>query len=259
MLAEERWQQILGMLGSQNVVSVLELSRRLNSSEVTIRRDLRELELAGKLKRTHGGAISIQQGNTSFEPHFAKLASENIALKQSIGFKAREMIENNSAIMIDSASTCLWLCKSIQTLPLTNLMVVTNSLRVVTELAGCDFVELVHIGGQVRKNTLSSTGHLASLVLGQIKVDKVFLGINGIDLNDHVLTTPNLSESAVKRAMIGCAHETIILADHTKFNRNYLSLVCRTEDVDKIVTDRQVPDVIREQADAAGVELVVAD
>jgi len=107
MLVEERWQMIVNMVNSQNVVSVLELSRRLSTSKVTVRGDLREPELAGKLKRTHGGALSIQQGHTSFEPHFSQLSSENIELKQSIGFKAGELIEDHSAIMIDSASICL--------------------------------------------------------------------------------------------------------------------------------------------------------
>lgn len=259
MLAEERWQIINSTLNSHSVVSVIDLSKRLNTSEVTIRRDLRELEKMGKLKRTHGGAIRVDQDGTSFEPQFSRLASENVELKKQIGKMACKFIIDNSAIIMDGSSTVLYMCKYIHELPLTNLMVVTNSVRVVTELASCDSVELVLIGGQIRKNLLSSTGLLSDLMLRELKVDKAFLGINGIDFIDNVMTTPNLSESSIKKSMMRCAKETIILADHSKFYRSYLSKVCETTDVGMIITDEGVAEnTIKEAADR-GVDLVIAE
>lgn len=259
MLAEERWQIIIDLLNKNNVMSVTELSKRLNTSEVTIRRDLRELEDAGALRRTHGGAISLQYKSTSFEPQFAQLESANSELKQQICRQAYKLINDNDAIIIDGSSTAVQLCRYFKQQPKKGVMVVTNSARVVFELASCDSVEIVHIGGQVRKNVLSSTGPLADLVLNQIKVDKAFIGINGIDFSENLLTTPNLSEGAIKRTMMKCARETIVLADHTKFGLNYLCKVCNATDIDHIVTDSAVESDVVKRAEELGTNLIVSE
>ncbi len=259
MLAEERWQHIVNIIQKKNIASVIELSQRLNTSEVTIRRDLKELEELGRLKRTRGGAVRIDPYSGTYnEPQFAEFEAMNIDLKERICRKAYDLIADNTAIIMDSSSTTKQLCQIIRQKPPVGLMVVTNSVHVVTELASCD-VEIVMIGGQIRKNLLSCTGPLSDLILRQVKVDKAFLGINGIDFVGNVLTTPNISEGAVKRNMMRCARETIILADHTKFNETYLSKVCDATDVDLIVTDKEVDQSTIDEAKECGVELLVAD
>ncbi len=167
----------------------VELSRRLNSSEVTIRRDLRELELAGKLKRTHGGAISIQQGNTSFEPHFAFLASENIASSSPSGSRRardREQQPHHDRLGLHLPVAC----KSIR--------------RCRDQPDGGDqFAARGDRAGRLRlcgagahrrpgaQNTLSSTATWPASCSARSRSTSL-PRINGIDLNDHALTTPNL-------------------------------------------------------------------
>jgi DeoR family fructose operon transcriptional repressor len=260
MLAEERLRTILGIIEDREVVSVPELSGRLGTSEVTVRRDLRELEDMGKLRRTRGGAMRAEQyAGTYYEPRFTQLDKTNLSLKEQIARKAYGQIQDNTAVIIDSSSTAKQLCAQLRARPKRGLMVVTNSVRVALDLANCDTVEVVLAGGQLRKNILSCTGSLTELVLGRLKVDKAFIGINGIDFLEGVLTTPNLSESAVKRQMRGCARETVILADHTKIGRTYLSKVFDIGEVDMIITDGGVDPAVSAQARDCGAELVVAE
>lgn len=258
MLAEERWHTIVSMIQQNNVVSVPELSRLLNTSEVTIRRDLRELEETGKLRRTRGGAVKTDlYAGTYFEPQYAQLESMNIELKEEICRRAYSLIMDNTAIIMDSSSTTMQLCKYIKQKPKKGLMVVTNCVRVVLEFASSD-VETLLVGGQVRKNLLSCTGPISELALKQLKVDKAFIGINGIDFSEDVLTTPNMSEGAIKRSMMACARETIILADHTKFDKTYLSKVTNASEVDLIITDSKVDLQTVNDARECGAELLIS-
>lgn len=260
MLTEERWQHILSALQSNGVISVSALSKTLGTTEVTIRRDLEKLEREGKLKRTHGGAIrSSQYGGTYFEPHYSQLDVMNAGLKAQISKKAFELISDNSAIIIDSSTTSKQLCELIRRNPPTGLMVVTNSVRIVLEFSMCESVEVILVGGQVRKNLISCTGPLSELLLDQIRVDKAFIGINGIDFEDNVMTTPNISEGAIKNSMMKCAKEIIILADHTKFGKTFLCKVCNATDVDTIITDNEVDPETVEKAKECGVSLLIAD
>ena len=260
MLTEERWQHILSILQSDGIVSVSELSRRLSTTEVTIRRDLNRLEQDGKLKRTHGGAIRGDlNGGVHIEPQFSQLERMNAGLKEQICKKAFELISDNTAIIIDTSTTAKKLCDFIRRNPPTGLMVVTNSVRVVLDLSICDTVEVVLVGGQIRKNLISCAGPLSELLLNQIRVDKAFIGVNGIDIRGNVMTTPNIAECAMKVSMMNCAKETIILADHTKFNQTFLCKICNANEVDTIITDSKVDPAIVAEAAECGVSLLIAD
>ena len=115
------------------------------------------------------------------------------------------------------------------------------------------------IGGVIRKNLMSSGGYLAEHMLGDLKVDICFMGINGIDLSDGSVTTPNLTECSIKQKIVKSGKRTIILADHTKFGKSFLGKVCTLSDIDMIITDSGVGENIMEKADEAGVLLVKAD
>ncbi len=260
MLSQERCRIILENLNRKKVVSVPELSIELKTSEVTIRRDLQELEDEGKLKRVHGGAIPIETSSSAFEPLHAQLQSENIESKKIIAKAAYDFIAEKSAIILDSSTTAMELCKLICDKPIEGLVVVSNCVRIIVELTNCTDIELIMIGGVVRKNLISCTGTLSETMMEKIRVDKAFIGINGIDLVDDVLTTPNLSEAAIKQSMIRCAKESIILADHTKFDHSYLGWVSKASDVNCIITNSFAGEgTILEAARNCGTEIIVAN
>jgi DeoR/GlpR family transcriptional regulator of sugar metabolism len=119
-------------------------------------------------------------------------------------------------------------------------------------------VEVIHIGGNVRKNISSSIGPIAEASLRSIRVDKVFLGVNGVDFNIG-LTTPNIFECQIKKAMMAVGNQTIVLADSTKFNQSYLSIICAVSDVYSIITDSGLAQSLRKKAADSGVRFMIVD
>jgi DeoR family fructose operon transcriptional repressor len=256
MLAHDRKQFILDLLIKNKSVSVAQLSEMLQTSEVTIRRDLSELEETKALKRTHGGAV--RNVSTAFEPHIFELEQENVEKKKAIAYEAYRLIKDNDALIIDSSSTGAQLANLIKNGKKQNITVVTNSFKTAWELMYADNVELIHVGGQVRSNICSSIGSIAEVTLQGLRVDKAFIGINGIDFQNG-FTTPNLFESQIKRAMMNSAYQVYILADSSKFNQTYLSIVCPISRVDCLITDSDIAEKEINDAEQNGLKLIIAD
>ena len=255
MIPQQRKQIITDLVRKNKAVKVTDLSEELNISDVTIRRDLQELEDAGILTRTHGGAI--RKTNTAFEPQISILEMEHVPEKVAIAKEAYDHINEYDAIILDSSSTAARLAELIIQGDKKNITVVTNSFKTAIALITSENVELIHIGGQVRVNIYSSIGTIAENALKNLRVDKAFVGINGIDF-DIGLTTQNLYESEIKRAMMKSSNQVYILADNTKFNQTFLSIVCPITDVDFIITDDMVSDEIVEKTMEQGVEVIIA-
>lgn len=255
MLAHKRKQIIKELVDKYRIVRVSDLSERFGISDVTIRRDLKELEVEGILKRTHGGAVKAS--NISAEAALAHMESMMAHEKMLIAQTAFHLIEDNDAIILDSSSTASHLASLIKNGDKKNLTLVTNSFKAVMELYNCDHVELIHIGGVITKNIISSTGTIAENTLKSLRVDKAFIGVNGIDFRNG-LTTPSILDSQLKKAMIGAANQAYVLADSTKFNQTYLSIICPASEVDYIITDEHVDEETAYNACSIGINLRIA-
>ncbi len=260
MLAEIRHERIRRLIDNKNYASVVELCGALDVSDATVRRDLRLLEKEGFVRRTHGGAVRVEQGDTGHAPLFfgASVEDENYGKKISIAKRAYEIIEDYETVILDSATTVTSMCNFIKEGGKKGLTVVTNSPKAVVELLNCPHVTIIMIGGQVRKSIASCIGALAHGMLKNVRADKAFIGINGVDLESDVITTPNMFESDVKRAMMNSAKQSYILADSTKFGKTFLSRVCNAAEVDGIVTDSGVPGREIKLAEDKGIDLVAA-
>lgn len=237
---EERKQKIIEHLQRYTRVSVQELSKIFQVSESTVRRDLQELEDAKLLKRTHGGAVWLE--NVNFEPSFLEKEDKFRREKQSIAQKATEFIQDGDTIVIDAGTTTFYLAKEIKRF--NNLKVVTNSIILAQELQGHDGIEVIITGGTLRQNTLAMVGPIAERTLGMLRVDKAFIATNGLDINGGV-TTPNLLEAATKTKMIDISEQVILLADHTKIGKVAFAKFADLSRIDKCVVDDKAPaDVI---------------
>ncbi len=254
MLAHKRKQLIKELVDKHRVVRVADLSEKFHISDVTIRRDLKELEEAGMLKRTHGGAIKVT--NAAVEPSLHELQMVNVEQKIRIARAAYNMINDNDAIIIDSSATIAHIATFLKEGNKRNITLVTNSFRAVMDLVHCENVEIIHIGGQVRRNIVSSIGSIAENALKTLRVDKAFIGANGIDFKNGI-TTPNLFESQIKRAMMMSANETYVLAESAKFHQTYLSIICPVHAVDTIITDDGIDTETIRTASDMGVGLMV--
>lgn len=237
MFEEERKQRILDYLNKYTRGSVQELSQDTGVSESTIRRDLKELEEAKLLKRTHGGAISLQ--SVSFEAPYQDKEDRLLDEKLRIARAAVSMIQEGDAILLDAGTTTLQIAKELK--GLSNIKVITNSIMALNELKDNRTIEVSITGGMLRPDTLAFVGPMTEQSLNMVRVDKAFLAINGLDLQEG-LTTPNMVEAATKRKMLSIAKQVILVADHSKLGHVYYSKVADLSDIDHLITDSGAPD-----------------
>ena len=255
MLAHKRKQMIKELVDRYRIIRVSDLSERFNISDVTIRRDLKELEAMGVLRRTHGGAIKI--ANTGTELPLAEADDEQIKERYSIAKAAYRTIKDGDSIMLDSSSTAAMLATLIKNGDTHGLTLVTSSFRVVSELTGCPNADMIHIGGQVQHQTQSAAGPIAENTLRNLRVDKSFIGVNGVSLESG-FTTPNILQCQVKRSMLSCAKQSYVLADASKFNQTHLSIICPLSTPDYVITDFTIEPEMVSAFQVHGINLMVA-
>jgi DeoR family transcriptional regulator of aga operon len=252
MLIEERRQHILSLIQKQGRVLVDELSSDLDLSKITIRKDLDYLESKDLLVRTHGGALPAQAGALS-DPTIQEKEELHHEEKVKIAKAAAAMVSEGQCIILDSGTTTTEIARSLSSLR--HLTVITNALNIAADLARSNF-EIILIGGTLRKNSLSVVGPLAEDVLKEMHADIVFLGVDGFDTKIG-LTTPNLLEARVNRAMVEAAEKVVAVCDSSKFNRRSLSLIVGASAIDHVITDSNLsPEEVKAIRDA-GIEVTV--
>jgi DeoR family fructose operon transcriptional repressor len=251
--APERHQQILARARADGRVDVTSLARELDVTPETVRRDLTALERHGVLRRVHGGAIPVER--LGFEPALADREGLLAGEKQRIAKAALDELPDGGAVILDAGTTTVRLAELI---PLDReLTVVTHALPVATVLASHPGITLHLVGGTVRGRTLAAVGSWALRDLAEIHADVAFLGMNGITV-EHGLTTPDLAEAAVKRALVHAARRVVVLADHTKIGRADFAHVERLSAVDTVITDSAVEPELADEIEAAGPTVVRA-
>lgn len=248
----ERHQFILSKLKKEGKVNVLDLCSDLNVSSVTIRKDLKLLEDKHLLFRTHGGG-TLGNPYTIDRPvnEKEKIRSQE---KMDIGAAAAQLIEPNDCIIIASGTTVLSLARNIK--PQGNLTVITAALNVATELNRHPDVEVMVLGGILRKSSSSATGMYAEKILDDFSCSKLFLGVDGIDI-DFGLTTTHVQEAQLNRKMIAASQKTIVLADSSKFGKRGFGRICGLEDIEQVITDKGVSDHMVEMLKGMGIEVTV--
>lgn len=194
-----------------NYVALEDLMQLLDSSESTVRRDLGELEQEGRLHRVHGGAElfhSLQEELSNQEK-----SVKNSQIKQALAQKASRFVYDNDVIFIDAGTTTEFLLPFLQG---KNVTVVTNSIHHATRLVDLS-IKTIIIGGYVKQTTDASIGSVALEQIRQMNFDKAFLGMNGVD--EAYLTTPDMEEAVIKKAVIANAKVSYILVDGTKIGQ----------------------------------------
>lgn len=251
---EERQSIIIELLIQHNSILVTDLATHLNVSSVTIRKDLTDLEREKKLYRNHGKAILIDpyidNRNVSEKE---KLYVEE---KRLIGMKAASLIAPKDSILIASGTTMHALARSI--VPVDELTVITASMEVSNILASEKNIYIIQLGGILRHSSLSVVGKYAENILADFSCSKLFIGVDGIDL-DFGITTTNMMEASLNRVMMQTAQKTIVLADSSKFGRRGFSKISDMEDVDHIITDSRIPPSTALRLEEMGIELTIAD
>lgn len=249
MFAEERQGKIAEALEMNGSIRVNELSEYFNVSEATIRRDLQDMEEKRLLKRTHGGAVKFDI--TNFEPSFLDKKTEKNNEKLAIGKMAASMIKDGDTIILDSGTTTLEIAKNIKA---ENLTVITNSIDIAAELINKEKIEIIVTGGILRNSTRAMVGHICENTYNNFRVDKAFIGANGISIEEGI-TTPNFTEAQAKKVMIECANKVIVTADNSKFDKVCFSLICPIDKVTSIVTSGEITQEVMDKFKSIGIDI----
>lgn len=231
---------------------MIDLCNELNVSSVTIRKDLKLLEDKELLFRTHGGG-TLTNPYTVDRPVKEK-AMIRSGEKSGIGAAAAKLIEPNDCILIASGTTVLSLAKNIQ--PIGNLTVITAALNVAMELAHHPEIEVIQLPGIIRKTSSSVTGTYAEKMLEDFSCSKLFLGVDGIDV-EFGLTTTSMMEAQLNKKMIAASQKTIVLADSSKFGKRGFGRICGLEDIEQVITDSNISEHMVETLKGTGIEVTI--
>jgi DeoR family transcriptional regulator of aga operon len=231
---EERLEKIIALLEKEDRLITKNLPEILNTTSVTIRKDIAILEQRGLLKRTHGGAIKPRK----LFHGLALNEKEKLNLEEKIRIakKAAKLISEGDTIILDSGSTTSFIAKEIKDMK--GITVITNAINIVSILLNSD-IDVILIGGSLLKDTSTLVGPLADDVLRKISADKLFIGVDGIDF-EVGLTTPNILEANTSRVMMEMSGEVILVVDASKFGRRSLGVISKVSEVNSIITTKKL-------------------
>lgn len=234
MKPEERRKRILDLLQAmQKELRVEDLAEMLEVSKLTIRRDLDELTTRKIIIRTHGGCLAV--GRAALETEYHQKVAENFDLKRAIGAAAAERIEPGQHILLNDGSTTFHLATQMPGRgPLT---VSTNSLAIITVLAGDPDITLEIIGGTYTDAAYSLRGSLAEKMLEDLHFDILFLGADAIDDEGRCMVD-TAEEARLTQIMIRRSSRRVLLADHTKVGRKGYVAFGRLADFSEWITSR---------------------
>lgn len=251
MLAAERRRAIADLIRRQSTVRLQELSKTLQASESTIRRDLEYLEQQGLLERTYGGAIIVQ---TEAVQSTGRLASLSPA-EDRIGAATAAMIQARETVFVGAGPLSLAVAYHIARKPA--ITVVTNSLDVATHLARASALPVILTGGQVERYSGALVGHVAELALRELRADRAIINVGGIHVPDG-FTGDSLPEVQFVRAVIDLMPEVIVMAGSHKWGHVGPAYLAPLEAIDTIVTGLEAPPAMVWDLSQLGIQIIQA-
>lgn len=233
----ERQEMIVQYVRSHGSAQIKPLSKWLDVSEATIRRDLDDLNAAGALERTHGGAVFRKDG-TSFERQYEDKLTIMEPEKRRIAQAALTFIEPGDTLFLDSGTTCYYLGLILGDIP--NLTVFTYDLMIAYTTALHISSTLVLSGG-IRRTAYNNVliGSNVTDFLHNLRFDKVFLGADAVDVN-YGVSNSNYPEAEIKQHALESGQKSILLADSSKFGKVALSRVCTLDQIDTLISDKSI-------------------
>ncbi|MGV1829916.1 DeoR/GlpR family DNA-binding transcription regulator [Agrobacterium vitis] len=253
--AEDRQAKIVELLREQNFVDIRTLTERFDISVATVRRDLGELEEAGLIRRTHGGAVNVNQVAQD-ATNAARLVLKQ-AEKAIIADVAARMVTDGDTVLLDAGTTALEVAKKLT--GRSSLTFISNGLDIIAELTRFDGQNIYSVGGEYTETNRSFRGPLAEQFIRQFNADKLILNAASIDIDRGLICTGSPLNASVARAMIEVSRRVIVVADHSKFTKFSLSVVAKIEDVGVIVTDSGTKSIIDAAPERLRKKFVIAN
>lgn len=246
MLTSQRKQLILEILEKEGQIIAKTLAQDLNLSEDTIRRDLRDLAKEGLLQRVHGGALP----SSAAVVDFATRQSIATAGKAAIAKEAARMIQPGQIILLDGGTTSVQLARQLpQNLKAT---IVTHSPSVAVELVNHTHTDVLLLGGRLFKHSVVTVGAVALEQLSHIRADMYFMGVTGVH-PEAGLSTGDLEEAYMKRALSEHAAETVVLASHEKLGVASAYVIMPVTQISTLMVERTTPERLLEPYEKLGI------
>jgi DeoR family transcriptional regulator of aga operon len=250
----QRRETILQLLTRQGSVQVTDMVEQFGVSAVTIRSDLTALESQGLVTRSHGGALLARTPPP--EHSIRQKDAINHEQKERIGALAASLVQPGDNIVIDSGTTTISLARHLRDAE--SVTVATNGLNIAWELQDAPGVDLILTGGLLHKKSLSIQGSQAEACLQAYSFDKLFLGVDGFDLQFGV-TTHHEAEASLNHKMVERSRKVIVLTDASKFGRVSLHRIVQLDRVHTVITDAAISPEYREGLLRLGIELLIAE
>jgi DeoR/GlpR family transcriptional regulator of sugar metabolism len=249
MLPEQRHQGILGLLKEKNQVSIADLASELQVSQITVRRDLEQLESSNQIIRIRGGAKLLDSEHVEKDTNFLNRRFHNQASvqqqeKKAIGSLAASIVQDDETILIDAGSTALELAKHLHQKK--GVTAIVTTVNIAEELEGREGVTTIITGGLFRSRTTTLVNPIMDRMLTEIYADKVFIGVTAVSVN-RGFTGNDFLESDVKRQLLKSGKEVYWLVDSTKINSISTIQVSPILPDHTIITDDGLPpDILRQ-------------
>lgn len=244
MLPMERQQRISDILAENGIVQVSRLADEFGVSELTIRRDLDQMEENRLLKRTHGGATILR--NMNAEPHYLQKAAQFAEEKKSIARKAAELVEDDDIVMVNSGTTASAVLRALLESG-RSITIITNNIDVFNQPDTLGKCTIILTGGVYRSRSRALSGSIATSPLEGMFANKSFIGVDGIS-EDAGLTTPIYEESVVSRMMLKhTSGKAYVIATHNKIGVVSNYMIGRTDEIHGIITDREGAEFFRSE------------
>lgn len=237
MFLEERYEKIVEEIETKGRATVKELSKKFNVTDDCIRKDLRELENRGKLKRVHGGAIPKK-----IQYDFKKLEERkgvNSDKKKQIAIKAIELIKDRETIFLDISTINIEIAKLIAKRDL-NITVVTNMIEIVLELKQCKNVRSILIGGEFHKRAEGILGSEAERNIRRFTLSRSFIGICAVNRESGFISSLDIEDGNIKKSIIESSNKTYLVMESDKFDYDEFYKFASLDEITGIITEIEI-------------------
>ena len=253
MLQIERLEKIKEYLVKNEYADIIKLAEILDVSTATIRRALKQLHNDKVVDLTRGGATLAKKGNLYEHPYLVK-RQMHAEEKRRIANEAVKHIDKNESVFLDSSSTVYEMCRFLAGFH--NITVATNDVLIAGALTNAEDISVSVIGGSLRKHYYTLTGYFSEMIMKDLCFDHAFIGIDTVSLKGGLMIT-NIEEVQIKRKIVKASNEVIVLCEHSKFEQESFLNVCGFDDIDMIITGKELDQEVYTRYIEAGVNLVL--
>jgi DeoR/GlpR family transcriptional regulator of sugar metabolism len=255
LLAEQRRRKILDLIEQRGQITVRDLVDKFSISAVTARGDLDALASEGMVVRSHGGAVRRLEASQDYPLRLKETLHH--AEKVRIGKAAAELIQSHETVILDSGTTTAELARHLKSRRLQSVTVITHALNVASELVDATDISVIMIGGVLRPVSGSFVGPQAEAMLKEFHADRLFLAVDGFDLEVGP-STPDVLEAQLNSLMMQISKEVNVVADFSKLGRRSVSRIGVLSQIHRLITDARVPPEFSDALRRSKIDVIAA-